>query len=285
MVVLYLKNSLQLDDESTHLKTKFELSDTMNFSNIIATSNSDKNKYAVLFNVDLDPAVKYYARAQALLSTGWTTHANLDIVDVRMSGLTGYKNGVLPSKIATPILSTDSLQAKHGITNFTINANGFERVGTSVHNTTIYYITDIDNNILWYRISNVELNSITVNDLILEENQSYKVNVIFGSSSNDFSQKASLSIVTGGNDNLFLLNNKNVLPGENYDVHYMQMDGLTTIDIELYEFSDISKLVHTETISGNRTTLPYNLFNNKLYILKAKSNLDDCFKNEILQVS
>ena len=74
MVILFLANQLQLKDDATHISTMFQLSDTMNFSNILAESDSAVNKHAVLFDIDLDPTVKYYARAQALLTTGWTKH-------------------------------------------------------------------------------------------------------------------------------------------------------------------------------------------------------------------
>ena len=52
MVLLYLKNQLQLKDDATHISTRFELSDTMNFSNIIDFSESTINKHAVL-NLDV----------------------------------------------------------------------------------------------------------------------------------------------------------------------------------------------------------------------------------------
>lgn len=286
MVVLYLNGLLQLDDNSNHLRTKFELSDTMNFSNIIASSDSDKNRYAVLFNVDVDPSVKYYGRAQALLTTGWTKHANLDVVDVRLSGLTGYQNSVLPSKLATPIIGTNGVQGNHTISNFTIIADGFERVGTSTHNSTIYFITDRDNNIIWYRVTDIQLNSINVDDLILSEGEAYKINVIFGSSSNDFSQVASMTIVTGGNDNLFLIGNRTLLIGDDFTVHFMMVTGLTNINIEIYECGETVKLIHMENIIGNKGTLSRNIFESgKLYLMKAKSNLDTVFKNEMLQVS
>ena len=286
MVLLYLKNQLQLKDDATHISTRFELSDTINFSNIIDFSESTINKHAVLFNRELDPSVKYYARARALLSTGWTKHANLDVVDVRLSGLTGYKNSVLPSKLSTPILTTNSTQDKHAITNFTIEANGFNRIGTSVHNKTIYMVTDIDNNLLWYRVTELELNKIEVNDLILEENKMYKIHAIFGSSSYDHSQVATMSIVTGGNDNLHLLSSSSVIRGNDYIVNFMKVEGMEHIDISLYEINGtVSQLVYETRINGITGIIPKIHLDKDLYILKSKSNLDIIEKNNIIQVT
>lgn len=286
MVVLFLENQLQLKDDATHLRTKFELSDTMNFSKIIKVSDSAINKHAVLFDVDLDPNVKYYARAQALLSTGWTKHANLDIVEVRLSGLTGYKNSILPSKISTPILSTNSKQDEHSISNFTIYAKGYNRVGTAKLNKIIYMITDENSKLLWYRICETELDSIEVNDLILEENKLYKVHAMFGSSSNDHSQVASMSIVTGGNKNLFLLSDTTVTRGSNLTLKFMRVTGLTKIWYELYEYSDnITSLVKIGAIVGDTGIINTSHLDKSLYILKAKSNLDTVEKNFVIQVS
>ncbi len=286
MVILYLKNQLQLKDDATHISTRFELSDTMNFSNIIDFSESTINRHAVLFNRELDPSKKYYARARALLSTGWTKFANLDVVEIRLSGLSGYMNSVLPSKISTPILTTDSIQSNHSISNFTIEANGFNRIGTSVHNKTIYFITDINNNLLWYRVTELELNKIEVNDLILDENKMYKVHAIFGSSSNDHSQVASLSIVTGGNENLYLLSNSSVIRGNDYNINFMRTKDISYIDIKLYEIDGtLVNLVYESRINGLTGIIPKIHLDKDLYILKSKSNLDTIDKNNIIQVT
>lgn len=285
MVILYLSNQLQLKDDATHIRTLFELSDTMNFSNIIRRSDSAENKHAVLFDIDLDPNVKYYARAQALLSTGWTKYSNLDIVEVRLSGLTGYMNSILPSKISTPILSTNSTQGEHSLTNFVIEATGFNRVGTSKHNKTIYFITDKHNNLLWYRISEIELNKIEVNDLILEEDDIYKINAIFGSSSYDHSQVASMTIVTGGNKNLYLLSDTSHYRGSNIVLDFMMVPGMTNIYYEIFEHSDnIFRLVKKGTINGFSGTIPSADLDKDFYLLKVKSNLDTVAKNFTLQI-
>lgn len=286
MVLLYLKNQLQLKDDATHILTRFELSDTMNFSNILNYSESSTNRHAVLFDNVLDPSVKYYARARALLSTGWTKHANLDIVDVILSGLSGYKNAVLPTKISTPILTTNSIQGNHSISNFIIEAKGFSRIGTATHNKTIYIISDINNNLLWYRVSETELNKIEVNDLILEENKMYKIQAIFGSSSYDHSQIATMSIVTGGNENLHLLSNTTTIKNTDYYVEYMNIENIEYVDIELCVVNEtIVNTIHKDRIYGITGVIPKEYLNNELYILKSKSNLDIVEKNNIIQVT
>lgn len=64
MVLLYLKGALQLDNPADLIKSKFELSDTRNFSNIISESESSLHKYAVMFNVDLDPTKTWPAKSK-----------------------------------------------------------------------------------------------------------------------------------------------------------------------------------------------------------------------------
>lgn len=287
MVVLFLSNLLQLKDSATHLKTKFELSDTMNFSNIIASSISDKNLHAVLFDVELDPTKKYYGRAQALLTTGWTRHANLDVVSVTLSGLTSYKNNIIPSKISIPLLRTDKDQSFHDVTNFKIEATGFNRVGTASHNRTIYFISDTDNNIIWYRVSETSLNSVTVDDIILQENKQYKINALFGSSSNDFSQVATMSICTGGNKTLHMLSDSTIRLYENLDLNFMVTEGITNIEVEVYSITDsIVNKIYTQNFNSFNITIPTTVLNKTgLYLLKAKSNLDTVPKIEVIQVT
>ncbi len=286
MVILFLANQLQLKDDATHISTMFQLSDTMNFSNILAESDSTVNKHAVLFDIDLDPSVKYYARAQALLTTGWTKHANLDVVEVKLSGLTGYMTSVLPSKISTPILFTDSPQNGHALTNFTIEAKGFNRVGTSKHNKTIYFITDSIGRLMWYRITEMELNTIKVSDILLEEDAIYKVHAIFGSSSNDHSQVASMTIVTGGNKNLHLLSDSTYSRNQDVTLTFMKVDGVTEINYELLEYSDNRyNIVKTGKFNGIVGSIDKSNFDKNLYLLKARSNLDTSDKNFILQIT
>lgn len=283
MVLLYLNGALQLDNPADLLKTKFELSDTRNFSNIISASESSLHKYAVMFNVELDPSKTYYARARCMLTTGWTHYANLDVVDVKLSGLTGYKNSILPSRISTPIISTNSLQDKHDITNFKIFAKGFSRIGLSTHNKTIYYITDMNNTILWYSISDVNLNEIEVDNTILLEDEVYKINVIFGSSSEDYSQVASMTIATGGNTSIKYLSIRDMKLNNDFNVRIEKRPDITELNVRLYKLETQIKKVTEFTANDFNFLISKEFISEGLFLLQIKSNLDTSYKNIILQ--
>lgn len=283
MVLLYLNGALQLDDPSDLKKSVFELSDTRNFSHILDRSESDVHKYAVMFNVDLDPTKTYYARARCLLTTGWTHYVNLDIVTVKLSGLSGYKNSILPSRISTPIINTNSIQDKHDITNFNIYASGFTRVGLSTHNKTICFITDSNNEVVWYKISDINLYTIEFDNSILLENEIYKINVIFGSSSNDFSQIASMTIVTGGNSNINLISSKDILLNNDFKIKVEKRFNITSIDGILTKLQNQSKKVLEFTTTNFEYIVDKSNITEGMYLLQLKSNLDNNYKNYILQ--
>lgn len=285
MVLLYLKGALQLDDPADLLKTRFELSDTRNFSHIVASSESSIHKYAVMFNQDLDPTVTYYARCRCMLTTGWTHYTNLDIVEVKLSGLSGYKNSIIPSRISTPIISTDSVQDNHEVTNFKIFAEGFGRVGLSTHNKTIYFITDSNNEVVWYHISDVNLNEVEVDNTILLENEIYKINVVFGSSSNDFSQMANMTIVTGGNENIKYLSTRDMKLNYDFNVRIEKRPNITNIDVRLFKIENQIKKVTEFNVTDFSFLIEEKFITEGLFLLQLKSNLDTSYKNIILQTN
>ncbi len=285
MVLLYLKGALQLDNPADLIKSKFELSDTRNFSNIISESESSLHKYAVMFNVDLDPSKTYYARARCMLTTGWTHYTNLDVVDIKLSGMTGYKNSVIPSRISTPIISTNSLQDKHDITNFKILAKGFDRVGLSTHNKTIYFITDINNDVVWYHISDINLTEVEVDNTLLKEDEIYKINVIFGSSSNDFSQAANMTIVTGGNNNVKYLSSRDMKLNYDFPVKVERNPSINNLEIKLFKIENQIKKVTEFSTNNFNFNISEEHISEGLFLLQIKSNLDTSYKNIILQTN
>lgn len=285
MVLLYLKGALQLDNPADLIKSKFELSDTRNFSNIISESESSLHKYAVMFNVDLDPSKTYYARARCMLTTGWTHYTNLDVVDIKLSGMTGYKNSVIPSRISTPIISTNSLQDKHDITNFKIHAKGFDRVGLSTHNKTLYFITDINNDVVWYHISDINLTEVEVDNTLLKENEIYKINVIFGSSSNDFSQAANMTIATGGNINVKYLSSRDMKLNYDFPVKVERNPSINNLEIKLFKIENQIKKVTEFSTNNFNFNISEEHISEGLFLLQIKSNLDTSYKNIILQTN
>ena len=83
MVILDLR-SLDLDDSIDLLAVTWEVSDDPSYKNILLESVEDyKNKTSIIFSENLDPDMKYYARARALTTAGWTSWGNVDIFKVR----------------------------------------------------------------------------------------------------------------------------------------------------------------------------------------------------------
>ena len=79
MIILTIKE-LDLDKGVDHIATDWEVSDTVNFSNIIYKSHQDtQHLRGIIFNVNLEPNKKYYARARVLTSNGYTIWGNLDV--------------------------------------------------------------------------------------------------------------------------------------------------------------------------------------------------------------
>ena len=109
-MVLLRVESLELDPNVKVIAMDWQLSDTINFKNILAESIGDTvNINSILFNMVLEPGVKYYARARALLEgRGYTIWGNLDVFKVKTYN--DFENTTdLPTPVATPIVSTSSL--------------------------------------------------------------------------------------------------------------------------------------------------------------------------------
>lgn len=105
MVILDLR-SLDLDDSIDLLAVTWEVSDDPSYKNILLESVEDyKNKTSIIFSENLDPDMKYYARARALTTAGWTSWGNVDIFKVRNNtDLT--PQDIFPTKVSIPRIRT-----------------------------------------------------------------------------------------------------------------------------------------------------------------------------------
>ena len=151
-MVLLRVESLELDPNVKVIAMDWQLSDTINFKNILAESIGDTvNINSILFNMVLEPGVKYYARARALLEgRGYTIWGNLDVFKVKTYN--DFENTTdLPTPVATPIVSTSSLAYNHMPTLFKIYAKGFSVIGNARHVATSYFVENLEGEIIWSR--------------------------------------------------------------------------------------------------------------------------------------
>lgn len=114
MVILDAR-SLDLDDSIDHLATTWEVSDDPSFHNVLLQSEEDyKNKLTIIFSENLDPDMKYYARARALTAAGWTSWGNVDVFKVRNNtDLT--PQDVFPTKVSIPRIRTFRMVTDTGL--------------------------------------------------------------------------------------------------------------------------------------------------------------------------
>ena len=163
--------------------------------------------------LNLDPAKTWYGRARVLIKNtvnnehvGWSTYGNLDIFNVIDNTSTEATVGELPSRVAIPVISTNSDINNHRPTMFTIYARGYEVIGNSVHDATTWIIEDINSNVIWSKLrdkNNKE--SLIVNNFILKSNTAYRLKAIFHSSANSSSQVGCCSIKTSNGNGIRLL--------------------------------------------------------------------------------
>lgn len=288
-MVSMIINGLQLEDQSRILKADWQVSDTMNFSNIVLESLEDEmNLQGILFRDDLDPNIKYYGRVRLFIDgEGWSRYLNLDVVSVNLKGYMNQDED-LPSKIATPILETSSKYAdKHDSCLFDINAKGFDIVGNGLHAYTNFLIIDINtNDVVWKKLGVEEQkDSINVNDILLEDNKVYKVCACFVSSTNDFSQLASKTIRVGGSNIDLITPVEDIQPNQENIIKVTDLTNEVNDNVFHYQLivgeADTLRVVY-EATGVNIHTLPNGTIQEgKIYILKV-SNSTGSTKHNII---
>lgn len=107
--------SLDLDNKVDHLATTWQVSDLPDFSNILLKSEENyKDKLTIIFSDNLDPNIKYYGRARALLSSGWTEWGNVEIFKVR-NNTDLRPQDVFPTRVSIPQLKTYRMITDTGV--------------------------------------------------------------------------------------------------------------------------------------------------------------------------
>ena len=266
---------LDLPTGVTHIATDWQIADDLLFSNIVVESNYDKtNLTYIVFPDKLDPEIKYYGRARVLLSTGYTEWGNIDVFipkDINNIAV-DYD---FPSLVSLPVINTDSDLNNHTPTMFTITASGYGVIGTGTHAATTWLVTDINDNIVWssiYDINNID--TIDFTKRVLKENEIYKIKVMFHSSSNDTSQIATKMIHVNKSDPRIILLNDLSTMDKNVD-NTLSIKFIHLLDKVEWKISEIvdeyENVVFNTTVTDDPktdTTLPANtLEKDKFYLM------------------
>lgn len=274
MVILRILD-LPLEEGVTHEATDWQVSDQPSFATKALESLGDKkNLSTIIFNEVLDPNIKWYARARARLSTGYTIWGNLDIFLPENDNVIDASED-LPSRIAVPQITTSSDPKDHDVSMFTIHANGFEVLGNGSLSATTWFIEDIDGKVIWSSAYNTtDKTSIDITNVILKANQVYRIKVMFHSTSQDSSPIGCLTIKTSENSDINLNTYLDwVEPGEPIELISNKIEGVNSVTWSLISVNDnIAKVLwSTVTQAPNEftVTMPTNILGaDRLYLLK-----------------
>lgn len=247
MVYLSL-DSLEILSQEEHLATDWEVSDRADFSNIVLSSIEDRvNKTNIIFGTNLDPNTKWYARARALLTTGYTELSNI-YVFVPETDVVAATGEDIPSRIAIPLITTNSNPKDHELCLFEIYANGFTTLGNATHYATSWWIEDLDGVVIWSSLDNtIYLNKLPIVDVILKPNSVYTIKAMFHSTSNDHSPIGAYSIYTRPGADIELLNYlDNVQASEDIKLMISKFTNMERVEWELYEYVKDGVYEYTE---------------------------------------
>ena len=278
MVILRILD-LELSEGVEHISTDWEVSSTMSFSSKdLQSLNDKKNKNTIIFNEVLDPNIKWYARARALLSTGYTVWGNVFVFLPDQDTVIEVSND-LPSRIGVPQITTSSKQNSHDVSLFTITATGFEVLGNSTHTATSWIVEDIHSEVIWASIYDTSnLTSIDVANFILKSNTIYRIKVILHSTSNDSSPIGCYTIKTSNNEDISLITYLDwVDVKEPLEIRINRLDNVNKITWSVLSmikgYSQLIKKYELEGPSAYRCTIDTSIFrSDELYMLKIETD-------------
>lgn len=279
--------SLKLRNHEDHIATRWQVSTTKNYSDIICDSGVDKiNKLSKTFRYEnVIPGKKYWSRCKVLLSTGWTEWSNFDVcIPKTINDIPGRE--FLPSVIASPCVYTDSVADAHLPIGFNIKVKDFGAKGDSTHLATSYFIEKLSGEVVWKRLyDRIQKYHYHVNDIMLKPDTIYRVRAVFHSSSYDASVVSTKTIlVADKSKDVNILRLTEQLKKINFETkkdiysEFVKHEGVDTVEISIYSYSDgSSEFVYGDKITlTNRLTgfnIPVAYFKEKqIYVLYLKYN-------------
>lgn len=288
MIVILLKN-IQLDDlDSELVSVTYEVSDTMNFSNIVCESVDDTaNKLGIVFDKDLDPNTEYYCRARLLTKSGGHTYAKITVFKNDTRGYMS-QNEDMPTRVATPIIETSCpVIDGHDSTAFTLKAEGFSTYGSSQLASTSWFAVDVlTGDIIWQSIEDtVNIEEIDFNTTLLEEDKAYNILACFHTSSHDISSLGCLTIATGGSDVEYLTASADITynPEEGNSIVVKDIPG-AEYTYQVFAASEKLEKIY-EAKDNNTHTLPGDvILNGYIYLIRVKTNITNIYKDMLITV-
>jgi len=272
-------SELDIDVDVTHISTDYQVATDRLFSidSIVCESIDDTvNKTFITFNEVLDPTIKYYGRARVRLSTGCAIWGDVsmfipkDINDVEL-------DGDLPTRVGIPQIASSSSFEAHTTTLFTLYATGFGVIGNAGHTMTSWIIEDVNGNIVWSSVNDyLNKTKISINSILLKENNIYRFKVIFHTTSNDASQIATKTVRTYKSEFINLQNNITHIDGSvDNEISIFQQTDLTSVNWKIFTMGENKEQLTWEYSSNtNVANIPANTLKNvNSYLLAITTNL------------
>lgn len=264
----------------------WQVADDETFRNIVLRSDNDTtNLSSIVFTDILDPNVKWFARARALIKdSGWTVWGNLDVLNYQQSEDI-INSDTIPSRISAPIITTSSNPDNHEATLFSIFADGFDVIGNSVHDSTSWFIEDIDGRLIWADVKDtINKKKVDFRNMVLRNNTIYRIRAMFHSSSGDSSSISCYTVRVGSNNTLELVTYlDNVDYTKDFEVVAIATDMDVAVDSVTWQIISMTnayaEIIYSKTTTGadyGKMTIPANLLkDDTLYVLKLKPNVDN----------
>lgn len=279
--VITLKDGTEIsaDNNTEVIAMDWQICGGTNFDTpILESKNDNKNLSSITFTTIPTEPWKARARAQ-LKKTGWTDWSYLDTMSYAKAN-ENSKTIAIPSKIATPQITTSSLPSNHEAILFTIFANGFSVNSNASHSATTWFIEDVNENIIWSSLKDtINLTQIEFKSMMLRNNNVYRIRAMFHSSSGDVSNIASYTVLVGGSAVMELLTYlDNVDYTRNNTIEAVSIDpdsSVTSVDWQIISLTnDYAEVIFSKTTTGpayGTMTIPaYTLTNSTSYILKLR---------------
>ena len=252
---------------------------------VLRSENDTKNLSSIVFTDILDPNIKWHARARALVKdSGWTVWGNLDVLDYQQAEDI-INSETIPTRISSPIISTSSDPDNHDASLFTIFVKGFGVIGNSEHTATSWFIEDINGRLIWSDLKDtINKNKIEFKNMVLRNNNIYRIRAMYHSSSGDVSSISSYTIRVGSSNSLDLVTYlDNVDYRKDFTIKAVATDMDITVDSITWQIISMSnayaEIIFNKTTTGasyGTVVIPANLLkDDTVYVLKFKPNIDN----------
>jgi len=287
--MIYLQISdLLLTAPVSHTSTDWQVSTDLKFANISAQSIGDKtNLTSMLFNLPLDPAIQYYARARVLLTTGYTAWSNIDIFTPQ-DVISGSNSSPLPSLVSVPSMTITNAGNRAPIFNTNINISTVQTLGGATHLATSYVVEDMGGSPVWCSLHNIkEKNGIAIPPTIMNLNTAYRIRVMVHVDSFDTSQLITQTIITENRTaGLIMTRLDKLIPTKDLVIDVSAQPGVTsavgTVYVIMNDRLHQVGVYNGSGVSSLLITIPSAVLNpNSKYIIRVTTNNPNIWDQQV----